>query len=97
MGIRLMKQLIIAISLLTAVAFLVLSVVTTYQIFTVLIGGEQVVRGELWILLILCFTGGVILLSIAWGIAELTESRRVHRELMLSGRMPGEETGAATE
>jgi hypothetical protein len=97
MGIRIMKQLIIAISLLTAVAFLVLSVITTYQIFTTLISGEQAVRGELWILLILCFTGGVILLSIAWGIAELTESRRVRRELMLSGRLPAEEPASAQE
>lgn len=92
-----MKQLIIAISLLTAVAFLILSVVTTYQIFTTLISGEDAVRGELWILLVLCFTGGVILLSIAWGIAELTESRRVRRELMLSGRLPAEETASAAE
>jgi len=84
MGNALMKQLIIVISLLTAVAFLVLSVITTYEIFTTAISGEDAVRGELWALLVICFTGGVILLSIAWGIAELTEGRRVQREIMLS-------------
>lgn len=80
-----MKQVIIGISLLSSVAFLGLSVVSTYEIFRLLIDSDQVVRAELWIFLILCFTGGVILLSIAWGIAELTESRQMQRELKLNG------------
>ncbi len=86
-----MKQLIIGISLITAIAFLVLSVITTYEIFSTLISTEEGVRGELWALLIVCFTGGVIMLSIAWGIAELTDSRRVQREIALSGAGSSEE------
>jgi len=86
-----MKQLIIGISLITAIAFLVLSVITTYEIFSKLISTEESVRGELWALLIVCFTGGVIMLSIAWGIAELTDSRRVQREIALSGAGSSEE------
>ena len=80
-----MKQVIIGVSLLVAIAFLLMSVVTTYNIFTLILDPEALVRPEMWILLVVTFTGGVILLSIAWGIAELTESRRVRRELMLSG------------
>jgi hypothetical protein len=80
-----MKQVIIAVSLLVAISFLVMSVVTTYNIFTLILAPDTIVRPEMWILLVVTFTGGVILLSIAWGIAELTESRRVRRELMLSG------------
>lgn len=80
-----MKQVIIAVSLLVAIAFLVMSVVTTYNIFTLILSPDSIVRPEMWILLVVTFTGGVILLSIAWGIAELTESRRVRQELMLSG------------
>ncbi|MCS6835643.1 MAG: hypothetical protein NZ750_06480 [Anaerolineae bacterium] len=79
-----MKILIIAISLVTAVAFLLIAVISTWQIFTALIGGGDNLRGELWILLIVAFTGGVIMLAMAWGIAELTESRRVQREILLS-------------
>lgn len=88
MGTNIMKQFIIAISLITAIAFLVLSVVSTWEIFSTLISGDDAVRGELWLLLILCFTGGVIMLSIAWGIAELTESRRAQRQMMLDGIVP---------
>lgn len=80
-----MKQLIIAVSLLTAISFLGMSVFTTYNIFTLILEPDSLVRNELWILLVVTFTGGVILLSMAWGIAELTESRRVNRELQLSG------------
>jgi hypothetical protein len=80
-----MKQVIIGVSLLVAIAFLVMSVVTTYNIFVLILAPDTIVRPEMWILLIVTFTGGVILLSMAWGIAELTESRRVRRELMLSG------------
>lgn len=80
-----MKQIIIGISLTTAIAFLVLSVVSTWQIFTLLLSSDASVRSELWVLLILCFTGGVIMLSIAWGIAELTETRRVQREMLVRG------------
>jgi hypothetical protein len=80
-----MKQVIIAVSLLVAISFLVMSVITTYQIFMLILSPDTIVRPEMWILLVVTFTGGVILLSIAWGIAELTESRRVRRELMLSG------------
>lgn len=80
-----MKQVIIGISLITAIAFLVLSVITTYEIFVTLIGSEEPIRSELWALLVVCFTGGVIMLSIAWGIAELTDSRSVQREIALSG------------
>ena len=80
-----MKQVIIGVSLLVAIAFLLMSVVTTYNIFTLILDPAALVRPEMWILLVVTFTGGVILLSIAWGIAELTESRRVRHELMLSG------------
>lgn len=71
-----MKQLIITINLAVSIAFLGLSIATTYEIFTTLIETEDVIRNELWILLIVCFTGGVIMLSIAWGVAELSDSRR---------------------
>ena len=99
MGTNLMKQLIIGVSLFTAIAFLIISVITTFQIFTIVISTETLVRGELWLLLILCFTGGVIMLSIAWGIAELTESRRAQREIMLSRTTfdDGEEEGVWAE
>ncbi|MEL6404244.1 MAG: hypothetical protein AAFR81_07755 [Chloroflexota bacterium] len=80
-----MKQIIIGVSLITAIAFLGMSVFTTYNIFTLILEPESLVRNELWILLVVTFTGGVILLSMAWGIAELTESRRANRELQLSG------------
>jgi hypothetical protein len=80
-----MKQVIIGVSLLVAIAFLVMSVITTYNIFNLILDPDSLVRPEMWILLVVTFTGGVILLSIAWGIAELTESRRVNRELRLSG------------
>ena len=75
-----MKQVIIGISVLAGVAFLGISVISTYNIFTVLIDSDAGVRGELWVLLVLAFTGGVIMLAIAWGIAEITESRRAERE-----------------
>ena len=80
-----MKQVIIGVSLLVAIAFLVMSVITTYNIFILILAPDTIVRPEMWILLVVTFTGGVILLSIAWGIAELTESRRIRRELVLSG------------
>ena len=80
-----MKQVIIGVSLLVAIAFLVMSVITTYNIYNLILDPDSLVRPEMWILLVVTFTGGVILLSIAWGIAELTESRRVRRELVLSG------------
>ena len=80
-----MKQIIVGVCLVTAIAFLVMSVVTTYNIFTLILEPDTLVRTELWTLLMVTFTGGVILLSIAWGIAELTESRRINRELRLSG------------
>jgi hypothetical protein len=87
-----MKQVIIGISVLAAVAFLGISVVSTYNIFTLLIETESGVRGELWVLLVLTFTGGVIMLAIAWGIAELTESRRAERERpRFAGNMPDDE------
>lgn len=87
-----MKLLIIIISLATAIAFMLISVITTWQIFTTLISGEAAVRGELWVLLIVAFTGGVIMLAMAWGIAELTESRRIQREAILHGTsMPSTE------
>ena len=91
MGNTLMKYVIIAVSLVTAVAFLAISVISTYEIFQTLLQGDDPIRGELWVLLIMAFTGGVILLSIAWGIAELTESRRVQRELMLNRSTNGYE------
>ena len=89
MGNTLMKYVIIAVSLVTAVAFLGISVVSTYEIFQTLLQGDDPIRGELWILLIMAFTGGVILLSIAWGIAELTEGRRVQRDIMLDRARQG--------
>lgn len=66
-----MKTLIIIISLVTAVAFLALSVVSTLQIFTTLISGADALRGELWALLIMTFTAGVIMIMLAWGISEI--------------------------
>jgi hypothetical protein len=67
-----MKQLIIFISLLASVAFLGLSVVATWQIFSTLIAADGVpLRGELWAFLILTFTAGVIMIMLAWGIAEI--------------------------
>lgn len=66
-----MKQLIIFISLITAIAFLGLSVVSTWQIFTSLIAGDAPLRGELWALLVMTFTAGVIMILLAWGIAEI--------------------------
>ncbi len=65
------KSLIVIISLLTAIAFLGLSIVSTWQIFTTLIAGTQPLRGELWALLIMTFTAGVIMIMLAWGIAEI--------------------------
>lgn len=65
MGNSLMKMLIIAISLVTAVAFLLIAVISTWQIFTALIANGESLRGELWILLIVSFTGGVIMLAMA--------------------------------
>lgn len=91
MGTNAMKQLIIGVSLITAVAFLIIAIITTYEIFTLVINTENLVRSELWILLVLCFTGGVIMLSIAWGIAELTESRRAQREMMLNDQTAQDE------
>lgn len=70
-----MKYLIILISSLTAIAFLGFSVISTWQIFTVLISGESI-RSELWALLVMTFTAGVIMLSLAWGIVELGAARR---------------------
>ena len=74
-----MKQVIIGVSLVAAIAFLLMSIITTYNIFTLVLQPESVLRPELWILLVASFTGGVILLSIAWGIAELSETRRLSR------------------
>lgn len=65
------KSLIVIISLITAIAFLGLSIVSTWQIFTALISGEGSLRGELWALLIMTFTAGVIMIMLAWGIAEI--------------------------
>lgn len=79
-----MKNIITTISVVTAIAFLLISVISTVQIFLLVVGGNAAVRGELWVLLITTFTGGIIMLGIAWGIAELTESRRAQREIMLS-------------
>lgn len=70
-----MKQIIVGISLAAAVAFLLMSIVATWQVFTILVNTESTVRSELWIFLVICFTGGVIMLSMAWGIAELGERR----------------------
>jgi|GEM_PF-1810881 len=89
MGNSLMKFVIIAVSLVAAIAFLAISVISTYEIFQTLLSGDDPIRGELWILLIMTFTGGVIMLSIAWGIAELTENRRVQREVMMSRSQMG--------
>lgn len=75
MGSGSMKQLIVGISLLAAIAFLLMSIVATWQVFTILVSQEGLVRSELWIFLILCFTGGVIMLSMSWGIAELGDRR----------------------
>jgi cytochrome bd-type quinol oxidase subunit 1 len=66
-----MKSLIVFISLITAIAFLGLSIISTWQIFTSLIGGADSLRGELWALLIMTFTAGVIMILLAWGITEV--------------------------
>lgn len=66
-----MKSLIVFISLITAIAFLSLSIISTWQIFTSLIAGGDSLRGELWALLIMTFTAGVIMILLAWGIAEI--------------------------
>ena len=79
MGRNFMKYFIILISALTAVAFLGFSVISTWQLFTILIAGESI-RSELWVLLIMTFTAGVIMLSLAWGIVEIGEMRRINRE-----------------
>ena len=80
-----MKQLIITISIVTAIAFLLLSVISTWQIFTFLLDSNGDVRPELWILLIITFTGGVIMLGIAWGIAEVSDARRSERRIRRIG------------
>ena len=69
-----MKPLIVLISLITAIAFLAVSVIATWQIFTTLISGTEI-RGELWAFLILTFSAGVIMISLSWGISELGASR----------------------
>ena len=79
MGNNAMKQLIVGISLLAAIAFLLMSIVATWQVFTILVSQEGLVRGELWTFLVLCFTGGVIMLSMAWGIAELSSRNEAPR------------------
>ncbi|QPC81842.1 hypothetical protein G4Y79_19450 [Phototrophicus methaneseepsis] len=89
MGNTLMKYIIIVVSIVTSVAFLGISVISTYEIFQTLLQGDDPIRGEMWVLLIMAFTGGVILLSMAWGIAELTESRRVQREVQLNRSTQG--------
>ncbi|XWX02622.1 hypothetical protein VZO05_08885 [Aggregatilineales bacterium SYSU G02658] len=66
-----MKSLIVFISLITAIAFLGLSIISTWQIFTSLISGGDSLRGELWALLIMTFTAGVIMILLAWGITEV--------------------------
>ncbi|MFQ3659729.1 MAG: hypothetical protein SNJ54_12330 [Anaerolineae bacterium] len=66
-----MKSLIVFISLITAIAFLGLSIISTWQIFTSLIAGGDSLRGELWALLIMTFTAGVIMILLAWGITEI--------------------------
>lgn len=73
------KSLIIVISLLTAIAFLGLSIVSTWQIFNTLISGADALRGELWALLIMTFTAGVIMIMLAWGIAEIGSRPAVSR------------------
>lgn len=83
MGSNPMKQLIVFISLLTALAFLAVSVVATWQIFTTLIAGTEI-RGELWAFLVLTFTAGVIMISLAWGITEIGEARRNVRPVATS-------------
>lgn len=70
-----MRQITVIISLIASVAFLGLSVLTAYQVFILAISDEETVRGELWILLVLCFIGGAIMIGIAWGITELSEAR----------------------
>lgn len=78
-----LRPIIIAISLLTAIAFLALSIISAWQIFTLSLDNSSSIRAELWILMVLCFVGGIVLLGIAWGIVEMT------------GR-PADETEAAT-
>ncbi len=75
MGRNTLKPLIVFISLITAVAFLAVSVIATWQIFTTLIAGNDI-RSELWAFLVLTFTAGVIMISLSWGISEYGEARR---------------------
>ncbi len=67
-----LRPIIIAISLLTAIAFLALSIISAWQIFTLSLDNSSSIRAELWILMVLCFVGGIVLLGIAWGIVEMT-------------------------
>lgn len=71
-----MRNIIVAVSLVTAVAFLAISALSSIQIFSQVLSSGEEIRSELWILIILCFLGGVIMIGIAWAIVELSEARR---------------------
>jgi len=71
-----MKYLIVSVSLITAIAFLAISALSSLQIFNEVIASGEEIRSELWLLIILCFLGGVIMIGIAWAIVELSEARK---------------------
>lgn len=73
-----MRPIIVAISLLTAIAFLAISAASSWQIFTQVLASGEEIRTELWVLIIMCFLGGVIMIGIAWAIVEVNEARRDH-------------------
>lgn len=75
-----MRQVIIIIGLVAAVAFLGISIISAWQVFTLAVGGNDI-RGELWLLLILTFLAGSIMLAIGWGISEMSEMRRNPRPI----------------
>ncbi len=70
-----LRQIIIIIGLVAAVAFLGISIISAWQIFTLAVGASEI-RGELWLLLVLAFLAGSIMLAIGWGISEMSEIRR---------------------
>lgn len=70
-----LRQIIIIIGLVAAVAFLGISIISAWQVFTLAIGASEI-RGELWLLLVLSFLAGSIMLAIGWGISEMSEIRR---------------------
>jgi Kef-type K+ transport system membrane component KefB len=70
-----MRNIIVTVSLITAIAFLAISALSSTQIFTQILSSGEEIRSELWILIILTFLGGVVMIGIAWAIVELSDRR----------------------